>query len=477
MRVIVVGAGAVGTAVARNLSRNRSEVSLIEANEERARHASNRLDCMVIHNEGNSLAALEEAGLAKADALVCVTGADEINIITCGIAASRRADLLKIARVRNDDYARLVWKGEVSFPGVDYLVHPHIEASRSALAAIDHNAAGNVLSFANTEYELGSVEIVSGSAFDGLNLKNYRGIVPGETLVTLLERDGECILPSGATVLSAGDRVHILAHGDEMDALFEMGGRKEGNIRKVGVAGGGQIGSLIVEGLLFRDKGVGLVKKPSFFSFFKGLILKSNREIVIIDQDYAICKELSARFPETIVLNEDISDESFIREERINGLDLIVTATGNQELNIITALYLKSVGVKRAIAMVSSDGYAAIARRLGVDVVIPIKPVIVDSILSRLLGGGARALHRFGDGSIALYEIEIPPDAPVIERPITDFRLPQGSLIMLADRDGHSFIPRGDYVFKAGDRNIIITKRGSESEIERFFGITLFTES
>ena len=474
--MIVVGAGVVGTAVARNLIRNRSEVCLIEANEERARHASNRLDCMVIHNEGNSLAALEEAGLARADALVCATGSDEINIIVCGIAASRREGLLKIARVRNDDYARLVWKGEAAFPGVDCLVHPHIEASRSALAAIDHNAAGDVLSFANTEYELGSIEIVAGSAFDGLNLSNYRSVAPGDTLVTLLERAGQCILPSGATVLEAGDRVHILAHDDEMDGLFALGGRKENAIRKVGVVGGGQLGSLIIDGLLLRDQGVGLVKKPSFFSFFKGLILKNNREIVIIEQDYALCKELAARFPETIVLNEDISDESFIREERLNGLDLIVTATGNQELNIITALYLKSAGVKRAIAMVSSDGYAAIARRLGVDVVIPIKPVIVDSILSRLSGGGARALHRFGDGSIALFEIEIPPDAPVIGRPITEFRLPQGSLIMLADRDGQSFIPRGDYVFKAKDRNIIITKRGVEAEVERFFGVTLFKE-
>ncbi|MDR2509731.1 MAG: NAD-binding protein [Spirochaetaceae bacterium] len=470
MNIVIVGAGMTGTALARNLTQNKHLVSIIESNEERARHVSNRLDCMVINAEGNDLAALEEAGIEKAGALVCVTGFDEVNMIICGIAASRFPNLFKIARVRSEEYIRFT--SEPVF-GVNFFVHPNIEASRAALAAIEHNAAGDVLSFAGTEYELGSIEINGGSAFDGLNLKDYRSVVSGETLVTLLERKGECILPSGSTVLKAGDRVHILANDDEMDMLFELGGRKEGIIRKIGVVGGGQTGALIVEGLLFRDKQKKETKKQSFFSFFKGFILKRNRKIVIIEQDYSMCKELSARFPEAVVLNEDISDENFIQEDEINGLDLIITTTGNQELNIITALYLKSAGVKRAIAMVSSDSYAAIARRLGIDVVIPIKSVLVDSILGKLLSRNIRAVHRLGDGSISVFEIVIPDSAPVDGMPITEFKLPHGGLVMLVERGGESFIPRGGYVFKTGDRIVISAKKGNEKEIERLFGIAL----
>jgi trk system potassium uptake protein TrkA len=114
MRIIVVGAGQVGTQLVRHLIQEKHDVSLIESDEERARHASNRLDCMVLHDEGNSLSVLEEAGIAKADALVCVTESDEVNMIICGLAASRYPKLVKLARVRNDDYdgsaARIPWE-------------------------------------------------------------------------------------------------------------------------------------------------------------------------------------------------------------------------------------------------------------------------------------------------------------------------------------------------------------------------------
>lgn len=475
MKVIIVGAGQVGTALARQLERDRNEVSLIESDEERARHASNRLDCMVIHDEGNSMAALKEAGIAKADALVCVTENDEINIIVCGLAAGLNSNLIKIARVKNEEYVQFIaGKNGGALPfGVDFFVHPNVEASRTALAAIEHDAAGNVLSFTETQFELGSIEVRAGSAFDGLELTKYRNLVSGETLVALLERHGSCILPSGSTVLTVGDRVHILAGGDEMELLFELGGQKEFALRKIGVVGGGQAGSLIVEGLLSPEKNRQNGKLDSFFSFFKGFILRNNRKVLLIERDYSLCKELAARFPQVIVLNEDISDEHFVFEERLSSLDLIVTATGNQELNVIAALYLKAAGVRRAIAMVSSDGYAAIARKLGIDVVIPIKSVIVDSILSKLSGGGVRAIHRLGDGSIAVFEIEVSEAAPIAQTPITGFKLSQGSLIMLVRRGGASFIPRGDYIFMPGDNVMLSAKKGCEKEIEKLFACAL----
>jgi trk system potassium uptake protein TrkA len=179
---------------------------------------------------------------------------------------------------------------------------------------------------------------------------------------------------------------------------------------------------------------------------------------------------LAARFPEALVLNEDISDESFVAEERIGELDLIITATANQELNMIAAIYLKSRGVKRAIAMVTGSGYETIARQLGVDVVIPMKSVVVDSILSHLMGGGIRGIHRLGDGSVGIIEVEIGPDSPAADKAITEFKLSAGGLVMLAKRGGVSFIPKGDYVFQGEDKVVLIAKNGSEGELERFFG-------
>jgi trk system potassium uptake protein TrkA len=357
---------------------------------------------------------------------------------------------------------------------VDHFVHPDIEAARSALNAVEHGALGDVLVFDDSPFELGSVEISRGSEFDGLAMKDYRGLVDGESLVTLVERQDETLLPRGATTLREGDRVHILARDEDLGRIFRLAGRPEQALRSIGVVGGSRVGALIAEGLLGMEASPGTNGKQrgarNLFSFLKTLMPRSGRRVILIERDYNICKDLAARYPDALVLNEDISDESFIAEERLDDLDLIITATEDQELNMIAAIYLKSRGVRRAIAMVTGMGHAAIARQLGVDVVIPMKSVVVDSILSCLMGKGITAVRRVGGGDINVFEIELGSGAPAVDRGIAELNLSGGGLVMLANRGDGSFIPRGDYVFKAGDKIILIAKHGSEGEIEKFFG-------
>ena len=482
MRIIIVGAGRTGTQLARYLIQEKHDISIIESNEETARHASNRLDCLVLHDEGNNLAALEEAGIAKAEALVCLTDSDEVNMIICGLAASRNSGLLKIARARNEDYVRMNQDApkDKKILGIDYFVHPDVEAARAVLRALSHGAMGNILDLEGTSWELGSVNVTEGSAFDGLHIKDYHSLVKESSLVALVERDSgnsnggadskgrECILPGGATVLQKGDWIHILAQEDKIEEIFLLAGHNEKPLKHIGIVGGGRIGSLIAEGILEESQEE--KKKHGIFSLFRSFMPKSNRRVVMVEQNYNVCKDLAARFPDALILNEDISDESFVAEERLGDLDLIITATANQELNMITAIYLKSRGVRRAIAMVSGSGYETIARQLGVDVVIPMQSVVVDSILSNLTGSGIRGVHRLGDGTLQILETEIRDDSPAVKKAITEFRLSEGGLIILVSRGGSSFIPHGDYIFEAGDKVIMMTKNGSEAELEKFFG-------
>jgi len=478
MRIIIVGAGRTGTQLARYLVREKHDVALIESSEERARHASNRLDCLVLHDEGNNFAALEEAGIAKAEALVCVTDSDEVNMIICGIAASKYPGLLKIARVRNDDYIRLnQYAPQSSIMGIDHFIHPDVEAARSTLRALSHGALGNIFGFAGTSYELGSINVAEGSAFDGLRLSDYRSLINEDSLVALLERQvgasWECILPTGSTVLTKGDRIHILAKESRMEHIFSLAGRYEKPLRHIGIVGGGAIGTLIAEGIIggYPDgEDQAERKKGGVFSLLRSFIPKISRRVIIVEENYELCKKLSARFPEALVLNEDISDERFVAEEELGELDLIITATSNQELNIVAAVYLKSRGVGRAIAMVSSSGYEAIARQLGVDVVIPRQSVVVDSILYNLMGKGIRGVHHLGDGTLEIMETEITGDSPVVNKSITEFNLSKGGLVMLVNRGDNSFIPQGVYVFRAGDRVILLAKNGNEADLDKYFG-------
>ncbi|MDR1143999.1 MAG: NAD-binding protein [Spirochaetaceae bacterium] len=486
MHIVIVGAGLAGTQLARILIEKKHDIAIIEANEERARHVSNRLDCMVLQDEGNSIGALEEAGIAQADALICVTDSDEVNMIICGLAAGY-PKLLKIARVRNAEYVRRNFQNQVdgASMGIDFFVHPDVEAARAVLDAIEHGAIGNILSFTGTPYQLGAIDVPAASPFNGLLLKDFHTVFEGESLITLVNRRGESILPTGTTRLQQGDRIYLLAQEKELNRGFTLAGKTGEPLRKIGIVGGGRLGSLIAAGLLKKENRREPDREPGktdradtkgkkargFFSFLKTLIPGSLKKVVIIEQDYGLCKELSARFPEALILNEDISDESFVTEERLDDLDLIVTATEHQELNIITAVYLKSRGVARAIAMVAGSGYTAIARQLGVDVIIPIKSVVVDSILSKLMGGGVRGVHRIGDGEVGTLEIDISSGSPAEGRALKDFRLPEGALVMLVSRETEAdFIPRGNYVYTAGHRLILIARNGTEPEIEKIFG-------
>lgn len=520
MKIVIVGAGFTGTQLAQHLVQEGHDVALIESDEETARHTSNRLDCLVLHDKGNNLEALEEAGITSADALICVTESDEVNMIICGLVSSifpegdhRLSDseessnqnssavkhnrktrrLIKIARVWDTDYKTLEIKAqkhsaafskgksghnERKILGIDSFIHPDIEASNAVLNSLSHGASGNILKFPGTPYELASVNIKEDSSFDGLSLIDFHSFIREEGLITLVERGQDCFLPAGSTRLCPGDLIYIMTRKENMELVFNLAGRNETPIKHIGIVGGGRLGSLIAEGLLNSHEDFNDSKKPEkgFPSFIRSFLPKKDRHITIIEQNYSVCKELAARFPEALVLNEDITDENFIAEERLGDLDLIITATANQELNIVTALYLKSKGVRRAIAMVSGPGYKTIALQLGVDVAIPVKSVVVDSILSRLSDRNIRGIHSLGDGSVSIIEVEIEEGSYAEEKPITAFRLSLGGLVMLVNRASEnnaeetSFIPQGDYIFKAKDKITIIAKNGSEAELEKFFG-------
>jgi trk system potassium uptake protein TrkA len=279
--------------------------------------------------------------------------------------------------------------------------------------------------------------------------------------------------PTGSTVLSRGDRIHLLAREDAMDRIFALAGRKEASLKKIGIVGGGRLGALIAEGLLNSGafgKNNAVLQSSKLMNIFHRFLPKIAARLVIIERDYNLCKELAERFPQTLVLNEDITDENFITEERIDGLDLIITATDEQELNILTAVYLKSRGVSRAVTMVTSPGYGTIARKLGIDVVIPMKSVVVDSILTHLIGGGVKGLHRLGDGTYNIIELTVQAASAITKSDISSMHFPQGALLLLVNRgENNSFIPHGNTVLNANDHVALIAKAGTETEITKMF--------
>lgn len=479
MKIVIVGAGFTGIQLAKLLINEKNQVSLIDNDEETIRHAQNLLDCTSICADGNNLETLEDAGIAKADALVCVSSSDEVNMITCSLVDAVYPDVIKIARVRNYAYyvnttaAKNKHSSEFSggkhrpLYGIDYMIHPDVEAADAIVQAVENGAVGNVLTFDNSDLEIARILVNEGCVFDGITLKEIRTRTELKFLVAYVEKDGVTSLPSGDTVISAGNTLGVIINKSDIADMLSLCGAVHNDLRKILLIGAGRIGTIIADKVM--DK-----KSSSFASFFNNLRSKKNQDFVIIDSDSDLAQTAAERYPNARVLCADASDESFLREEGLTTFDLAICATHNHELNMILAAYLESLGVKQSVSLVRSSDFVEIAEKhLGVDVAVPLRDSVVDSIMSHLRGKSVKEIHTVTTGELEIVECEITASSKVTGKTLREVSDPGSFLVLLIRRFGsiEYEIPGGDTQITAGDHVVLITKsENSKKFLSHFAG-------
>lgn len=469
MKIIIVGAGFTGTQLAKRLIDEKNDIILIDRNEDLVRHVSNRLDCMVMQADGNSLSTLQEAGIAEADALVAVTGTDELNMITCSLVNSLYPSVLKIARVRNYDYYINSAKDDNSSKhlyGIDFMIHPDVEAAEAITAAIEHGAVTEVVDLENTDYELIQLYVEKDSPLREQTIQSIRQLTTIPFLVAYVEKNGVSSMPSGATIIHENDRIGILTAKSNVTALLTICGTRIQEFRKIAILGAGKIGTGVAEKLVVHEK-------SNFLSRFLDIKKKISRKIIMIDSDDKLTKEAAERFPEINVFRADIADESIIDEENLSSYDLIIAASHNHEKNMISSAYLKSLGAERTVCLVTSSSYATIARNIGIDVAIPIRDTIIDSIISHLRGKGVSSIHTISDSGLELEEIQISEKASITDKPLKEIAEPGLFLILLyCQKDSEKYvIPDGNTKLEQGDKIILIINTKDDNRVMGKFGI------
>lgn len=462
MKIIIVGAGFTGTQLAKRLIQEKNDVVVMERDEDKARHVSNRLDCLVIPENGNNLTALKNAGIAKADALVMLTESDEVNMITCSLVDSVYPDVIKIARVRNPDYyvdlPEILDSTGASLYGIDFMIQPDQEAASAIVNAVEHGAVTEVLDFDDSQYELTHITVEKNSALDGETIMNLRKVAGVEFVVAYIESKTGISLPSGPTIIRADDRLGILTKSENIPHFLQLAGSKLEDIKKIALVGAGRIGTAIAEDLCFERK-LDFFKRMFNKHKKEGSPKKHNHELVIIDKDEEKCKIAAERFSNATIFCADITDESFIEEEDLSSFDLVISATHNHELNMVTCAYFKTLGVDKTIALVTSEGFASMARNIGVDVAVPIKDAVVDSIMSHLRGKGVRDLHTIGgSGEIEIMEFVVPAGAKQSGKALKDIALNGVFLVLMVKKQGseHFTIPDGNTIMEEGDSVMLI---------------------
>ncbi len=477
MRIVIVGAGFTGTQLAKLLINERNQVALIDNNENIIRHAQNQLDCTVMCADGNNLDTLEEVGIAKADALVCVTSSDEVNMITCSLVDAVYPDILKIARVRNYAYYVNTTSAEKKHHndfagkrrplyGINYMIHPDVEAAEAIVQAVENGAVGNVLTFDNSDLEIARVTVAKDSALDGILLKEIRSKTEVKFLVAYIEKNGETSLPSGDTKLEAETTLGVLVSKDAIGDVFELCGTKPKELNKVAMIGAGRIGTIVAERLMGSQKSSGLAKLFGFSGARRGM------DFVIIDSNDELSKGAAEKFPYARIMRADATDESFLREEGITNFDLAICTTHNHEMNMVLAAYLESLGVGQSIALVSSAAFASIAEKLGVDVSVPLRDTVVDSIMSHLRGKSVKEIHTVTNGHMEIVECEVSSSSKACGKALKDIANPGSYLVLMARKIGAEGyqIANGNTVFSAGDHIVLITKAEDSKKVLSFFG-------
>ena len=476
MKIFVIGAGFTGMQLARALVLERNTVVLIDNDAERVRYASDQLDCTVVEADGNNLESLEAAGIDSADALVTLTGDDEINMVTCSLVDAVYPQIQKIARVRNYAYyaaadvarrrAKSVLPASRPLYGIDTMLNPEVEAADAISAALERGAMGSVIEL-DADFGITTLSIGEGSPLVGLPFARLHELEGWRYLAAFVESaDGTTSLPNGQTALAVGDQVGLVSRLSEIPQLCAYTKTPQARLRRVVVFGADRVGALV----LARQQ------EKRHVSLWRRLFGMTDpdayQKLVVVDRDPERCRETVERFPDVRVLCGDVTDEALLSEENIFSCDLLVAASGNHELNLVTAAYLKSRGVKKAIALTANSSYGDIARKLGVDVSVPMRGTVVDSIRSRLRGGRVEAVHSVCNRRFEIVEGYISPKSRVVGKCLKDI-MDLGSFLVLLHRpaDGAAYeVPRGGTVLEADAHVVFITNAGDTQLVARFCG-------
>ena len=460
MKTVIVGAGSVGFQLAKQLVDGKKDVVVIEDNAERAAEVSNLLDCLVITGNGTSVKELKTAGLDNADSFVAVTNSDEKNMIACSIVATEFSVPIKIARVRSINYDAIKI-AQHRFLGIDFVVNPDMEAARAIVRSVTSGAVSDIMAFERSKVQIRSVVVEHDGPLRGRLLYELNMLFHVSFLIAVIVREGEHFIPVGSTELRIGDILYFVATERDFEKIFAVIGKKKQVLRQIVIVGGGRIAEYVVTSFLDR------FNKNIFHQFAHYLM--GSYQIKIIDRDKKRCEALAEQFSDVLVLHADVSNDGVFDDEDMQQADVIISATENQELNIVTALYAKNKGIKRTVALVNRGTYLPIAAQLGIDVPVGLKTTVVNTILRLVRRDGAHSLHSISDGKVEAVEFTIAKNSKAVGKSIQSLALPRDVLVVAIERNNYSIVPSGGSVLYHNDHLVIIAAKQHTNFVQELF--------
>ena len=456
MKIVICGAGLVGSAIASHLSEEHNDVTVVDASQENIQRLTDQVDVHGVVGVASHPDRLAEAGVGDAELLIAVTDSDEINMVACQVSHTIFNTPVKIARIRSQAYLNPLY-GDLYAPDdmpIDHIISPEREVSAAVSNQLRVPGAFDVKDMCDGKMSLVGVLLTDDSPIRDVSLRHLTNLFP-DLLITVLAiiRDGKVVIPrSGNESMQTGDRVYFVCDATHLHRAMASFGHEEPEARSVVIAGGGSIGQMLA-----REIG----------SNFE------NTAVQIIELHASRARTLAEELQNTGIINGDALESAILREAGVHNTETFVSVTEDDEVNILSALLAKRTGAKHAVALVNIPGFIPLVGTLGVDAVINPSQITVSSILEHVRRGRIRDVHPVIEDLGEVLEAEALPSSLLVGKSLRLAKIPKGIAVGGVLRDGRVIAARGDTVIESGDTVVIFAARGKITQVEKLLSVRL----
>ena len=452
MKIVILGAGQVGSNVAESLVSERNDITVVDLDAARLRDLQDRLDLRTVLGSAAHPSVLVYAGIEDADMMLAVTQSDETNLVACKLAQQLFNVPTRIARVRATDYLtdEKIF-GQDCF-AVDLAICPEQILTDYIVKLIQFPEALQVLEFAHGKVSLVAVRAYQGGPLVGHPLKDIRQHIPSvDARVAAIFRADRSIVPEGDTVVEAGDEVFCLAATQDIRQVMRELRKMDQPVRRVMIAGGGNIGLRLARAL------------------------EKNYIVKLIDFSKRRCEVLSSRLDTALVLQGDVTDESLLELESVDEMDIFIAVTNDDENNIMSCLLAKRMGAKRVVALINRRAYVDLLQAGQIDIAISPAQATIGQLLAHVRRGDVTQVHSLRRGAAEALEAVVHGDAHscrLVGRRIEEIELPPGATIGAIVRGEQVSMVHHDTVIEPEDHVILfVANKKSLPKVEKLFQV------
>lgn len=463
MRIVIVGAGLVGTSIARELIKEKHDVVLIEQNPETARLADNELDCLIINDDGSRPETLRSARIDTADWFISLTGSDSVNIVACGLVSAESKKTRTIARVETPFYTALSKAQRETF-GIDWLVNPALEAARQLVKVMAQGFAGAVYPLHDGALQLRTVLATALPGYPGHTLGELRQSALRHFLVAAVVRDGSIIVPKGDCRIERDDRLYVLGPPESLDALLGKVHGLDDAIKRILVLGATRVSERMIESLGSTEANSGGKRGKTVRLFSR------KPEITLLDSSSEACKRVSREYQNISVICADSSEPGVLESAGVDRVDLFVAATGSQSKNFVTAQLAKHLGAKKAIAVAENERLFPLQQRLDLDALVCANDAVGAAVLEIVRKAHMRTIFGFYEDDVEIVELLVDAASPVADLTMKEIVLPAEVLIAFILKDGAFIVPSGETRLAGGDVIGLVARKQHIATLEGIFG-------